>query len=717
MSLSIVENGRKLESTVDFSRFAQALKKNGWKIVLAGLLAGMVAYPLISMLTPTYVSTATVLIKAQQDNISPLPQVDGYDSTRSGYYETQYALMQSRIVLEQAVRDVKLHQNPAFNGEANHGEASNGADSHSDDDEQQRVDRALKEMVQHLTINGVRTTHLATISYESASPALAADIANGVAQAFISYTAKQKHLKTLKASALNQKQMEEVWQQVVAQQAAIDQFLKREGLLTFRGVDGFETEQLGLVTTKLADATQRRITAETNYNSVRLNAGKPLENIISLPDISTHAQIQDLRIALIQAKRSLYDLRKRYGAKHTRILEAEAQVQAIEEQTRSVLLELESGLNKQYQAALRDEKYYQQLLEQQKTAFQTLASKRDEYNNLTTTLEKTKELYKALYQRTKEQTLAGSYVEPDAVLYDPAVPADRPSKPNKAMLLVMVVMLTLAFSVVYFIVRTALDSSIHTLSQMSKRLNVTPVGEIRHFTQGLARQQIVRLITGSPLYVESIHSIRTHIMLSHPSCQAIAISSTEQGEGRSLLAHLLALSFSADQKTLLIDLDFFNDHGLTQDLAPPSAKGMAELLQDQCNIDDALVSVSQHLAFLPRGHAQISSLLMLSSERMVTLMEALRSRYQRIVIDVAAVNQTQDIQLINRVIDGVVFVLRAGTWRTDEVHSAIESMRHHQTVMMGAVMNRVADKNLETKEGIRSLNHHMNALINNTGPL
>ncbi|WP_226066832.1 polysaccharide biosynthesis tyrosine autokinase [Dickeya zeae] len=717
MSLSIVENGRKLESTIDFSRFAQALKKNGWKIALAGLLAGVVAYPLISMLTPTYVSTATVLIKAQQDNISPLPQVDGYDSTRSGYYETQYALMQSRIVLEQAVRDVKLHHNPAFNGEANHGGASNGADNHRDDDEQQHVDRALKEMVQHLTINGVRTTHLATISYESASPALAADIANGVAQAFISYTAKQKHLKTLKASALNQKQMEEVWQQVVAQQAAIDQFLKREGLLTFRGVDGFETEQLGLVTTKLADATQRRITAETNYNSVRLNAGKPLENIISLPDISTHAQIQDLRIALIQAKRSLYDLRKRYGAKHTRILEAEAQVQAIEEQTRTVLLELESGLNNQYQAALRDEKYYQQLLEQQKTAFQTLASKRDEYNNLTTTLEKTKELYKALYQRTKEQTLAGSYVEPDAVLYDPAVAADRPSKPNKAMLLVMVVMLTLAFSVVYFIVRTALDSSIHTLSQMSKRLNVTPVGEIRHFTQGLARQQIVRLITGSPLYVESIHSIRTHIMLSHPSCQAIAISSTEQGEGRSLLAHLLALSFSADQKTLLIDLDFFNDQGLTQDLAPPSAIGMAELLQDQCHIDDALVSVSQHLAFLPHGRAQTSSLLMLSSERMVTLMEALRSRYQRIVIDVAAVNQTQDIQLINRVIDGVVFVLKAGTWRTDEVHSAIESMRHHQTVMMGAVMNRVADKNLETKEGIRSLNHHMNALINNTGPL
>ncbi|MBX9445919.1 GumC family protein [Dickeya chrysanthemi] len=710
MSLSIVENGKKLESTIDFSRFARELKKNGWKVILSGVIAAVAAYPLISMITPKYVSTATVLLKAQQDNVSPLPQVDSYDSTRSGYYETQYALMQSRIVLEQAVRDVHLYQNNALGADAAKYSEDTG-------DEQQQVERTLKAMLPNLTINGVRTTHLATITYESASPALSAEVANGVAQAFINYTAKQKHLKTLKASALNQKQMEEVWQQVVDQQAAIDQFLKREGLLTFRGVDGFETEQLGIVTTKLADATQRRIAAETNYNSVRLNAGKPLENVISLPDISNHAQIQDLRIALIQARRSLYDLRKRYGMKHTKILEAEAQVQAIEEQTRTVLLELESGLNKQYQAALRDEKYYQQLLNQQKAAFQMLVSKRDEYNNLTTTLEKTKELYKALYQRAKEQALAGNYLEPDAVLYDPAVPADRPSKPNKAMLLVMVVMLTLIFSVVYFIVKAALDNSINNISQMKKRLHVTPVGEIRNFANGLARKQVARLITESPLYADIVHSMRTHILLSHPSCQVIGMGSTEQGEGRSLLAHVLATSFSADQKTLLIDLDFFNGNGLTQDLAPPAAIGVAELLSDLSLLESALVPISENLSFLPRGQAQMSSLLMLSSEQIVTLMAALRARYQRIVIDVAAANQAQDIQLVNRVIDGLMFVLKAGAWRTGEVLSALEKVQHHQAVLIGAVLNRVTDKNLETKEGIRSLNHHMTALINSTGHL
>lgn len=70
------------------------------------------------MMSSKYVSTATVLIKAQADNgVSPFPQVDGFDSTRSGYYETQYALMQHRIILEQAVRDlVQLDENPDLPG-------------------------------------------------------------------------------------------------------------------------------------------------------------------------------------------------------------------------------------------------------------------------------------------------------------------------------------------------------------------------------------------------------------------------------------------------------------------------------------------------------------------------------------------------------------------------------------------------------------------------
>jgi capsular exopolysaccharide synthesis family protein len=707
-----VENGKNRESSIDFSRFAKELKKNSWKILLAGVVAGAIAYPLISMMTSKYVSTATVLVKAQPDNISPFPQVDGYDSTRNGYYETQYALMQSRIVLEQAVKNLKLDENPDFNGVKAGSQQAN-----TPENQQQRVDRALKTMLKNLTFNPVRTTHLATISYESASPQLAAEIANGVAQAFIDYTVEQKRSNTLKARESNQQRMDELQKQISEQKLAINDYLKKEGLLTFRGVDGFETEQLGIVTNRLADATQRRIAAASLYNEVRQNAGKSLEDVISLPAISSHAQIQDLRIALIQAKRSLYELRKSYGPKHAKILEAQAQVQAIQDQTSIVLGELESGLRQQYQAALADENSYQQQLDQQKEIFQKIASKRDGYNGLKLALDKTEDMYKALYQRTQEQSLSGSYADADAVLYDPAVPADRPAKPNKSLLLIMVVMLALAFFIMYIIVKTAMDGTINNLSQMRKRLKLEPLGEIRRYPGVGSRAQIRDVIANNPLNADIIHSIRTRIMLDNRHLQTIAITSSEHGEGRTLLANLLANSFSFDQKTLLIDLDFFNKDGLSSELTKPAAPGVAELLRGEATLENLSVKVNENLDFLARGNAKVSSLLMLSSENLEHLMRELRSRYQRIIIDVAALNQSQDIQLISRVTDGLIFVLKAGTAPAENISQTLDKIESNQSVIIGAVINQVMDKNLETKEGLRSLNLQTNELMHGSGQL
>ncbi len=703
MKLSIVENGKQRENSVDFSRFAKELKKNAWKIALAGIIAGVVAYPLISMMSSKYVSTATVLIKAQADNVSPFPQVDGFDSTRSGYYETQYALMQSRIILEQAVRDLKLDENPDFTG------VKPGSGS---EDQQLRVDQALKTLSKDLKVIGIRTTNLASISYESSSPQLSAEIANGVAQAFINYTVEQKRLKAEQARNLNFEKMEEIQQSIAKQKEEMDSYLKNSGLLTFRGIDGFETEQLSIVTNRLADATQRRVAAESVYNEVN-SRGKSSGDIISLPSVSDHAQIQDLRIALIQAQRTLSELRKVYGPKSANILKAEADVQSIQNQTGRVLGELKLGLRQQYLAALADEKNYQQQVAEQKEIFQKMASKRDAYNSQKLALDKMEDLYKTLYQRTQELSLSG--VNADAVLYDPAVPPLKPSKPNKSLLLVMVVMLVVVFSIMYFIVKAAMDNSISTLSRLKKRLNVEPLGEIRRFTGTSGRAQVRDMILKNPLNADIIHGIRTRIMLDNRPLQTIAIASAEQGEGRSLLANLLASSFSFDQKTLLIDADFFNTNGLSSELASATSAGVAELLRGEAPLEKSRIKIAENLDFIPHGKTTISSLLMLSSEHVEPVMRELKSQYQRIIIDVAAVNQSQDIQLIKRAVDGVIFIVKAGTGSAENIASALDKIEDNQGVVIGAVLNAVEEKNLETQEGLRSLNFNTDQLMTTPG--
>jgi len=703
MKLSIVENGKKRESAIDISRFASEIKKNSWKILLSGIIAGAIAWPLMSLMPSKYVSTATVLLKAQPDNVTPFQKVEGYDSTRNGYYETQNALMQSRVVLEQAVRTMKLDQNPAFNG--------NDDGAAGKENEQQRIENALKTLNKNLTINSVRTTHLATVSYESTSPQLSADIANGVAESFISYSLGLKQEKTRQASEDTQHKLALLKEQMIQQKTALDNYLAKAGLLTFRGVDGFETEQMGIVTNRLANATERRVAAESLYNEVRSGSG----NVISLPSISNHAQIQDLRIALIQANSELSQLEKTYGPQHDKVIQARARISAIQAQTAMTLREQQAGLRQNYEAALADEKNYQKQLDEQRANFQRLSMKRDGYNELKLALDKTEEMYKVIYQRTQELTLPGTYTDADAEIYDPAVPAARPVKPNKPLLMLMIVLLVMLFYVMYIMVKAATDRSVNTLSQMQKRLNLMPLGEIRRFKDVGGRGKIRDLMTSDPLNADIIHSIRTQIMLNSHPLQVIAVTSAEAGEGRSLLANLLANSFSFDQKTLLIDMDFFNNDGLSGELASPKAPGVAEVLRGEGDTDTVLVKVNDKLDFLPRGNTPVSALLLLSPERLKPLLDTLRSRYQRIIIDAAAVNQSQEVQLVSQVTDGLLFVLKAGQNRADTLAQAVDKVASDRCVVIGGVLNQVVDKNLESKEGLRSLNYHTHELMNNTG--
>ncbi len=703
MKLSIVENGKKRESAIDISRFASEIKKNSWKILLSGIIAGAIAWPLMSLMPSKYVSTATVLLKAQPDNVTPFQKVEGYDSTRNGYYETQNALMQSRVVLEQAVRTMKLDQNPAFNG--------NDDGAAGKENEQQRIENALKTLSKNLTINSVRTTHLATVSYDSTSPQLSADIANGVAESFISYSLGLKQEKTRQASEDTQHKLALLKEQMIQQKTALDNYLAKAGLLTFRGVDGFETEQMGIVTNRLANATERRVAAESLYNEVRSGGG----NVISLPSISNHAQIQDLRIALIQANSELSQLEKTYGPQHDKVIQARARISAIQAQTAMTLREQQAGLRQNYEAALADEKNYQKQLDEQRANFQRLSMKREGYNELKLALDKTEEMYKVIYQRTQELTLPGTYTDADAEIYDPAVPAARPVKPNKPLLMLMIVLLVMLFYVMYIMVKAATDRSVNTLSQMQKRLNLMPLGEIRRFKGVGGRGKIRDLMTSDPLNADIIHSIRTQIMLNSHPLQVIAVTSAEAGEGRSLLANLLANSFSFDQKTLLIDMDFFNNDGLSGELASPKAPGVAEVLRGEGDTDTVLVKVNDKLDFLPRGNTPVSALLLLSPERLKPLLDTLRSRYQRIIIDAAAVNQSQEVQLVSQVTDGLLFVLKAGQNRADTLAQAVDKVASDRCVVIGGVLNQVVDKNLESKEGLRSLNYHTHELMNNTG--
>ena len=692
MAISLVENGKKKEGFIDFTPYFNKIKhKLIWCLAVV-IVAAVASFILTRFMSSSYTATATVLFKAQSQDVSPLPRLENYDSTRSDYYETKYALMGSRVVLDAAVRKLKLEQDSEFNGGDNL-------------DETARINNAIQALQKSLTISGVRTTQLVAVSMEAKSPQKAADIANGVAQAFIDYSLQQKQNTLLQAQGWNEKMMDDLKTKMDQQKADIDNFLKQNGLLTFRSMDGYETERLGIVINHLADATQRRLKAQTVWDKVRRQQGKPVEQIISLPEISGHPQVQDLRIALIQTRRNLSEAAKHYGPQHPKYLQAQAQLQAVNAQLGQVLGELFNGLRQQYQIALDDEQHYQKMLNDQKADFQALGAKRDQYNTMTTALNKTEELYKSLYQRANEQKLSESFSVPDEVIYDAAVPPDRPSKPQRGLLIVMITLMALALYIMYLIVSTALDKTVNSLSELKAKTSLEASGEFPLLAHLENAQQIFHNV----LYADMIHSLRLALLNQRDKPATILVTSVQSCSGSSFIAELLACSASKSRKTLLIDLDYLATQGLSAKF-PQHKQGFNQLLNGECMPEQSVVKLDDQLDFIPRGKLNDSSLLLLTSERLPALLATLHQTYDTLIIDAPALNQAQDSLLLAAQSDMTLMVVKAGE-QAPRIRKAEQRLQSAGSSRVASVLNQVREEHLETQEGKRLLERQMHELI------
>ena len=441
------------------------------------------------------------------------------------------------------------------------------------------------------------------------------------------------------------------------------------------------------------------------WDKLRRQQGKAPEAIISLPEISGHPQIQDLRIALIQTRRNLSEAAKHYGPKHPKYLQAQAQLQVVNGQIGQVLGELLNGLRQQYQIALDDEQHYQQMLNDQKADFQALGAKRDKYNTMMTALNKTEELYKSLYQRANEQKLSESFSVPDEVIYDAAVPPNQPSKPQRGLLIVMATLMALALYIMYLIVSTALDKTVNSISELKAKTGLDASGEFPQLPQANS----AKLTFQNLLYADMIHSLRLALLGQNNHGGMILVTSAQADAGSSLIAEMLAWSAAKSGKTLLIDVDYLASDGLSARY-PQHKTGFSERLDGRSAAPQAVVPLADTLDFMPRGELSDSALLLFTSERLPALLTTLRQTYDYLIINAPSLGLAQDALLLAPHVDITLLAINAGE-QASRIRDAQNRLQTAAPTPVATMLNRVQEENLETQEGKRLPERGMGELI------
>jgi protein-tyrosine kinase len=188
---------------------------------------------------------------------------------------------------------------------------------------------------------------------------------------------------------------------------------------------------------------------------------------------------------------------------------------------------------------------------------------------------------------------------------------------------------------------------------------------------------------------EEYRTLRTRVAQSATgrAIRTIAITSAGKGDGKSVSAANLALTIAQEfqRRVILVDADLRHPR-VHQLLGLSDGVGLADVLAGSADLETALVSLPEHnLTILPAGLPPSHPAELLSSAPMRRVMDTLRQRYDRVVIDLPPAAPIADVQILTPLVDGFLFIVRAGVTAKPAIERALNTL--DRSKLLGMVLN------------------------------
>lgn len=167
----------------------------------------------------------------------------------------------------------------------------------------------------------------------------------------------------------------------------------------------------------------------------------------------------------------------------------------------------------------------------------------------------------------------------------------------------------------------------------------------------------------------------------------IMVASAVAGEGKTLTASNLALTFSESyqKRVLLVDADLRRP-SLHTVFRLETALGLGDGLLSPGDSKMLVRQVSQRLAVLPAGRPSSDPMAGLTSPRMRRLLEEAKESFDWVILDTPPVMLLPDAHLLASMVEGAVLVVRAGSTPHELVKRSADAIGRSR--ILGVVLNR-----------------------------
>jgi len=172
------------------------------------------------------------------------------------------------------------------------------------------------------------------------------------------------------------------------------------------------------------------------------------------------------------------------------------------------------------------------------------------------------------------------------------------------------------------------------------------------------------------------------------NCKVIAITSPNQGDGKSLITLNTAITLcnNKSSKVIILDCDF-RKSSINKTLGFEPDKGLADYLNDNASFkESSFYGIVPRLTIMPVGNRPTNSYELLASEKAKELIRFLKEKYDFVLIDTPPVLAFPDAHIISALSDGVIFVLNAKKTKRNSIKQAVGALSDCN--LLGCIMNR-----------------------------
>ncbi len=643
---------QEIRADIDFAALGSALwRKRRWIFVPALLVAAM-SLVAVNVVTPKYRSESRILIEGRENAFLRPEAEKAMDRTLIDQeaVASQVQILMSRDLAAQVIRELKLGDKPEFDPVVNGAPISGVLLSlfglAKDPLRMSPEERVLQSYFDRLSVVPVDKSRVISVEFQSSDPALAAQVVNTIGDAYLAFQQTAKQQQTRSASVWLAGEIDKMRSKVEEADRKVEEFRSRANLYVGTNNASLANQQLSDLTTQLASARAQKAELDAKSRLIRdmLKSGKPVESA----DVMNSELLRRLIEQRVTLRAQLAEQSSTLLSLHPRILELNAQINALDAQIRGELEKLARSIENDARIAGARVDQTVTALDQLKRTIAASSGQDVDLRALEREAKAQRDLLESYLAKYREATARDSVgaAPADARIISRASVSNVPIFPKKLPIVLIATLATMVLSATVIVTGEMIGGGASIPVMVPAAVPAAAMPKSRFgFMRRSGKQRDAGPATGvaaPEISAESpgmpIGDLARTLRSLGDAARRITVIGTARNVGTTYTAIGLARLLASSSRVVLVDLAL-NAPNISVMSTNPGAPGIAELVRGAATFGEVITRdrfSRTHL--IAAGKSAGDDAALLASPRLAATLEALARSYDHVVVDAGAIS-------------------------------------------------------------------------------